>query len=128
MASLLTAVTILISGALLLTKYAPGNMGTGFAVGEGITVLAGVVALWRSLKRPDSTTTLERTFTSIADERDRTVMQRSAAVVGYVAIPLTAFAAIALALNADATIVMAILLWAQLAIAIAAYVRTNARS
>lgn len=81
-ASFLVASAVLATGTVLLVRYGPGNMGTGFAVGGGIVLLAMAVATWRSLRHPGASTTVERALTNTGDERDRRIAERAGAVLG----------------------------------------------
>jgi len=124
-ATTLATITVLTTAATLLRRYAPGDMWLGFLVGAGITVLAGGIAVWRAWKRPESATSAERTVAQRADERDRAIQQRAFAVAGAITIPLTALAAIAIAVGVDTAPVLAILLWSQLVILALAYLRAS---
>lgn len=86
------------------------------------------LAVWRSTTRPDAATTFERAFTQTGDERDDAVLTRALAVLGLCTLPLTGVAAIAVALGADHAMVMALLLFGQLAIGATAFVTINRRS
>jgi hypothetical protein len=124
-ATALATLTLLTTLGTLLRRYGPGNMWLGFLVGAGITVLAGGIAVWRAWKRPESATSAERTVAQRADERDRAIQQRAFAVAGAITIPLTALAAIAIAVGVDTAPVLAILLWSQLVILALAYLRAS---
>ena len=119
---------VLVTGAFVLDEIGPGNIGKGFAVGGLIAVGAFALAMWRSSRRPDSTTTADRALLGAGDERDRAIVRHAPAVVGLLAMPLSAAAAVALALGADVAMVMAILLWSELGVGIVAFVVLDRRS
>ena len=116
---------VLVSGALLLRELGPGNMWLGYIVGASLTLLAAGVAFWRVWRHPEATTTAERAVTHRADERDRAVVSRAAAVTGAFTIPLTGVAAVVVAVGVEPAPVFAILLWTQLAVLVVAFVRAN---
>src|SRR5690606_23098766 len=70
-------------------------------------------------------TTAERAVTHRADERDKAVVSRAAAVTGAFTIPLTGVAAVVVAVGVEPAPVFAILLWTQLAVLVVAFVRAN---
>lgn len=115
----------LVSGALLLRSYGPGNMWAGYIAGASIALVAMGFAFFRVWRRPAATTTAERAVTPHADERDKAVARRAAAVVGAATLPLTGVAAIAVAIGVDPAPAFAVLLWTQLALLIVAFARAN---
>ena len=103
-------------------------MGVGFLVGAaGSIVVAGVMA-WRVSRRPGHATTFERAWTQSGDERDDAVLTRALAVLGLLALPLTAVAAIAIGLGAGVEMVIALLLFAELGVGGIAFAVINRRS
>lgn len=119
---LLTGAAILVPLVLLLNRYGPGDMGRGAAVGGGIALAGFAVAAWRAMRRPESTTSLDRAFTRTGDERDDAVLTAALAVVGIVSLPASAIATAAVAVGAPALPTLTILLYTLLAVAIVAYV------
>lgn len=117
---------VIIAG-LQLQQHAPGNMGKGFIAGGLGALSAFLVMLWRSQARPHRATTFERGFTQTGDERDDAILTRAFAVLGLCALPLTGGATIALALGADVAMVMACLLFGQIAIGAGAFVVISKR-
>lgn len=118
---------VLLAVGLLLRAYGPGNIGNGFLVGAGLAIVASAVAglrLWRS---PERTTTAERALLRAGDERDDAVLTRSLALLGILALPLTGVAAIAIALGAPVDMSLALLLVAQLSVAVLAFVMHDRR-
>jgi|GEM_PF-1839946 len=124
---LATGLVALVTGALLLRTYGPGNMWAGYIVGASIALVGFGFALWRVWRHPGSTTTAERAVTTIADERDRAVSTRAAAVVGATALPLTGVAAIVIAVGVDPVATIGVLLWVELAVLITAFAVANRR-
>lgn len=118
-------VVALVTGALLLRQYGPGNMWAGYIVGASIALLAMGIAFYRVWRNPAASTTAERALTPHADERDKAVARQAAAAVGAVSLPLTGVAAIVVAVGVDPAPVFAILLWAQLTLLVVAFVRAN---
>lgn len=110
-------VALLLGGLLatgfLLREHAPGDMGTGFLQGAAVALVAAGVMWWRVSRRPARTSTFERAWTQTGDERDDLVLTRALAVLGLLAFPLTAVAAIVIALGASVAATMAVLLVAQ---------------
>lgn len=102
-------------------------MWVGYLVGASIALVAMAVAFWRTWRNPATTTTAERALTSRADERDRAVATRAAAVVGAWSLPLTGVAAVVVAVGVDPAPVFAILLWGLLLLLVAAFARANRR-
>ena len=94
---LLTGAAILVPLVLLLNRYGPGDMDRGAAVGGGIALAGFAVAAWRAMRRPESTTSLDRAFTRTGDERDDAVLTAALAVVGIVSPPASAIATAAVA-------------------------------
>lgn len=112
------ALVALLLGALLATGFllrenAPGNMGNGFLQGAAVALVAAGVMWWRVSRRPARTSTFERAWTQTGDERDDLVLTRALAVVGLLAFPLTAVAAIVMALGVTVAATMTALLVAQ---------------
>jgi hypothetical protein len=119
---------LLVATGLLLREHAPGNMGLAFLQGAGVALLAVAVMAWRVARRPDSATTFERAWTQTGDERDDAVLTRALAVLGLLAVPLTGAAAIAVGLGAPVEMVLALLLFVEVAVGAAAFVVINRRS
>lgn len=109
---------VLVTGTLLILRYGPGDMGKGFAVGGAAALIAFAFAAWRVTRRPTDATSFERAFTGTGDERDRRIAEKASAVVGLFAIPATGVAAVAVAMGAGADVVLAVLLYALLAVAV----------
>jgi hypothetical protein len=124
----LALLALLVATGLLLRKYAPGNMGTGFLVGAGGALLVAGVMAWRVSRRPAQSTTFERAWTQRGDERDDAVLTRALAVLGLLALPLTGIAGIAIALGAAVEMMVALLLVAQVAVGAVAFGVVNRRS
>ncbi len=103
-------------------------MGLAFLQGAGVALLAVAVMAWRVARRPDSATTFERAWTQTGDERDDAVLTRALAVLGFLAVPLTGAAAIAVGLGAPVEMVLALLLFVEVAVGAAAFVVFNRRS
>jgi hypothetical protein len=119
---------LLIATGLLLREYGPGNMGTGFLQGAAVALVGAGIMAWRVRRRPGSATTFERAWTRSGDERDDAVLTRALAVLGLLAVPLTGVAAIAIALGAAVEAVLALLLFAQVAVGTAAFAAVARRS
>lgn len=118
---------VLVTGALVLRAYGPGNMWAGYVTGASIALLAAGVAFWRTWRRPAAATTAERAFTPVADERDRKVLTSAAATLGGFSLPLTGVATVLIAVGVDPAPVLGILLWTLLSIFVAAFVLANRR-
>ena len=127
-AAVMAGLGLVVVVGLLLVEHGPGNMGVGFLQGAGIGLLGGVVLLWRVTKRPQSTTTFERAWTQTGDERDDAVLTRALAVLGLLAFPFTAAAAIAIGLGALVEMVLTLLLVAQFLVGAVAFAVINRRS
>ncbi len=124
----LPVLALLVATGLLLREQAPGNMGVGFLVGAGgALVVAGAMA-WRVSRRPGEVTTFERAWTQRGDERDDAVLTRALAVLGLLALPLTALAAIAIGLGAAVEMAVALLLFAEFGVGAVAFAVINRRS
>jgi hypothetical protein len=124
----LAVLALLVATGLLLREHAPGNMGTGFLVGAGgALVVAGAMA-WRVHRRPAGATTFERAWTQRGDERDDAVLTRALAVLGLLALPLTGVAGIAIGVGAAVEVVIALLLFAEVAVGAVAFVVINRRN
>ena len=115
------AAVVTISGWLILRDITPGNMATGFLLGGGVVIVFATIALARTIRAPHRTTSVERTVGGVPDERDTAVLRGALATLGAVSLPLTSCAAIALAVGAPVSPVIAILLWSQLATLLIAY-------
>lgn len=115
----------LVSGALLLRAYGPGNMWAGYIGGATFALAAMGFAFFRVWRSPGATTTAERAVTTHADERDKAVSRQAAAVVGAASLPLTGVAAVVVAIGVDPAPAFAVLLWTQLALLVVAFVRAN---
>jgi drug/metabolite transporter (DMT)-like permease len=124
----LGVLALVVAVGVLLREHGPGNMGNGFLQGAAVGLVGVAVVAWRVSKRPDRTTTFERAWTQTGDERDDAVLTRALAVLGILAFPLTAAAAIALALGAEVEMVLALLLFAEVAVGALAFVVINRRS
>jgi len=124
----LAILALLVATGLLLQEYAPGNMGVGFLVGAGGSIVVAGVMAWRVSRRPAHATTFECTWTQSGDERDDAVLTRALAVLGLLALPLTALAAIAIGLGAAVEMVIALLLFAELGVGAVAFAVINRRS
>ena len=118
---LLTAIAVLVPLVVILTQKAPGNMGAGAAVGGGIALIGFTIAAWRTIRGSEKTTTFERSVIGSADERDRLVATKAAAVLGVASLPIASSAAVAVAVGAPAIPVLAIMLYALLAIAVVSF-------
>ncbi len=116
---------VLVTGALVLRAYGPGNMWAGYVTGASLALVAAGFAFWRTWRRPSTATTAERAFTPAADERDRRVLTSAAAVLGAVSLPLMGVAAVLIAVGVDPAPVLGIALWGQLVVFVAAFVRAN---
>ncbi|NKX92946.1 hypothetical protein HF995_06590 [Sanguibacter hominis ATCC BAA-789] len=119
---LLAATAVLVPLVLILNRYGPGDMGRGAAVGGSAVLVGFALAAWRAMRRPESTSTLDRVFTRTGDERDDAVATAALAIVGVVSLPASAIATAAVAVGAPALPTLTILLYALLAVAIVAYV------
>ena len=119
---LVAGIAVLVPLVVLLVQKGPGDMGAGAAVGGGLVLIAFTVAAWRTIRRPASTTTIERSVTGGGDERDRLVATKSAAVVGVASLPITAIASVAIALEAPAAPTLTIMLYTLLAIAVVSFI------
>jgi hypothetical protein len=118
---------LVVAGGLVLRQHGPGNMGNGFIGGGVLAVLLAGLAVWHSTTRPASASTFERAFTQNGDERDDAVLTRALAVLGLCAVPVTGIAAVSIGLGADESMVLALLLIAQLTIGAVAFVVINRR-
>jgi len=118
---------VLVTGALLLREYGPGNMWAGYIAGASVVLLAAGIAFWRTWRRPAAATTAERAFTPAADERDQKVLTSAGATLGFVGLPLTCVATVLIAVGVGTVPVLGILLWVQLAVFVLAFVRANRR-
>lgn len=116
---------VLVTGAVLLRAYGPGNMWAGYLTGASLTLVAAGFAFWRTWRRPAAATTAERAFTPVADERDRRVLTSAAAILGGFSLPLTGIATVLIAVGSDPAPVLAILLWGLLAVFVISFVRAN---
>jgi hypothetical protein len=122
------ALALVIATGLLLREHAPGNMGVGFLQGAAVGLIAVGVVVWRVRTRPTSATTFERAWTQTGDERDDAVLTRALAVLGLLAFPLTAAATIAIGLGAAVDMVLALLLFAEVAVGAVAFAVVDRRS
>lgn len=109
---------------IVLHHNVSGNVWLGATVGGVAVLLLIGFGTWRSLRRPDTATVLDRTVALGAerDERDQSVLQQAAAAVGYAALPLTALSGIAIVLDYPAAPTITILFYVQLAIAVGAFI------
>jgi hypothetical protein len=127
LAGLAGGLVVVVVGGILLREHGPGSMGNGF-LGGGLLAVAGAgLASWRAASRPATATTFERSFTQSGDERDDLVLTHALAVLGLCSLPATGVAAVAISLGAGPSMVMALLLVAQLAIGAAAFAIANHR-
>jgi hypothetical protein len=124
----LAVLALVVAVGLLLREHGPGNMGNGFLQGGAVGLVGVAVLLWRVTKRPERTTTFERAWTQTGDERDDAVLTRSLAVLGLAAFPLTGTAGVAIALGADVEMVLALLLFAEVAVGVIAFALISRRS
>lgn len=120
-------IAVLVSGGLLLREYGPGNMGNGFLVGGLIAIVLAGLSWWRSTTGPHTATTFERAFTLTGDERDDAVLTRALAHLGMWTLPLTGIAAAAIGVGAPVHMILALLMFGQLAVATVAFVVINRR-
>jgi hypothetical protein len=116
---------LVIATGLLLREQGPGSMGTGFLWGAALALVGACLSLWRVSTNPNDATTLERAWTQAGDERDDAVLTRALAILGLVAVPLTGAAAIAIGLGAHVAMVLALLLFGELAVGALAFAIIN---
>lgn len=121
-------IAVLIGVGLLLREYGPGNMGIGFMQGGAISMIGLAFVLWRVHTRPHRASTFERAFTQTGDERDDAVLTRAFAFLGACAVPSTAVATVIIALGANVSMVLALLLLTQALIGSLAFVVINRRN
>jgi hypothetical protein len=124
----LAVLALLVAVGLLLREHGPGNMGNGFLQGAAVGLVGVGVMFWRLAKHPGSTTTFERAWSQTGDERDDMVLTRALAVLGLLAFPLTGAAGIAMALGAEVEMIVALLLFAEVAVGAIAFAVINRRS
>ena len=105
-----------------------GQFGRGVPGRRGGSVVVAGVMAWRVSRRPGHATTFERAWTQTGDERDDAVPTRALAVLGLLALPLTAVAAIAIGLGAAVEMVIALLLFAELGVGAVTFAVINRRS
>jgi peptidoglycan/LPS O-acetylase OafA/YrhL len=122
------AMAVIAPGALLLREHGPGHMWLGFLVGGTVALVGSLVAGWRTYRRPERATAADRAFAAGGDERDRSVLTRSLAVVGLLSLPLTSVACVAVAVDADALAVVGALTVALLAALVVAFIVYNRRT
>lgn len=127
LAGLAAGLVIVVAGGIALREHAPGNMGNGFLAGGLLAVAGAAFASWRAASRPAAASTFERSFTQSGDERDDAVLTQALAVLGICSLPATGVAAVAISLGAGASMVLALLLFGQLAIGAAAFAVANHR-
>lgn len=127
-AGLIGGIAVLVPLVVLLVNKGPGNMGAGAAVGGGLTLIAFTIAAWRTIRRPASSTTIERSVTGAGDERDRLVATKSAAVVGVASLPICGIATSAVAMGAPATPTLAIMLYTLLGTAVVSFILVSRRT
>ena len=125
---LVILVAAVVTTGLLLREHGPGNMGVGLISGGAVGLVVAGAGLWRASRRPDSATTFERAWSQTGDERDDAVLTRALAVLGLLAFPLTAVAAIAIGFGATVMMVLFWLLMAQVAVGAVAFAVINHRS
>ncbi len=121
-------VAVIISVGLALREHGPGNMGTGFLQGAAVGLALAGFGLWRATRRSESSTSFERAWLGVGDERDDALLTRALAVLGLLAFPLTAVAAIAIGLGADMWMMLALLLFAQIGVGVVSYAVIARRS
>lgn len=112
---------VIVPLGLLVRDIGPGNMGNGMLVGGALALLGFALAAWRVWFRPDSASSLDRAMVGGGDERDEVVLASALAVSGVTALPLSGLAAVAIALNLRADVVMAVLVFAQAAVLVVAF-------
>lgn len=112
---------VIIPLGLLVRELGPGNMGNGMLAGGALALLGFGLAAWRVWYRPDSSSSLDRSIVGSGDERDEVVLTSALAVLGVTALPAAGLAAVAIALGLRTDVVMAVLVFAQAAILVAAY-------
>jgi len=88
-------------------------------------LIAGVVALVVVVAGGIGTAVA---LTGGGDERDNSVLTRSLAIGGLLALPLTGGAAVVLAAGVSVSATMAILLWTQLLVVVVAFTVINRRT
>ena len=113
--------TVVVGIGLLLQEYGPGNMGTGFLSGAGVAIVAVLIMAWRVTRSPSDATTFERAWTSHGDERDDAVLTQALAELGLLSLPLTSAAAIAIGLGAEVSMVLFLLMAAELLTGVTAF-------
>ncbi len=112
---------VVITLGLLLREQGPGNMGNGMLAGGALGLLGFGLAAWRVWYRPDRASSLDRSIIGSGDERDDAILTRALAVAGVTALPLTGLAVVAIALSISTDAVLAVLIFAQAAVLVAAY-------
>lgn len=112
---------VVITLGLLLREQGPGNMGNGMLAGGALALLGFGLAAWRVWYRPDRASSLDRSIIGSGDERDDAILTRALAVAGVTALPLTGLAVVAIALSISTDAVLAVLIFAQAAALVAAY-------
>jgi len=117
----LAVLAVVIATGLLLREHGPGNMGVGMLQGAAVGLVGVAVMAWRVSKRPGRATTFERAWTQTGDERDDDLLTRALAVLGILAFPLTSVAAIAIGFGAAVEMVIALLLFAEVAVGAVAF-------
>lgn len=125
---ILAALAAIIVTGLLLREHGPGNMGNGMLAGAAVGLAAAGVGVWRVSRRPDAATIFERAWTRTGDERDDAVLTRSLAVLGLLAFPLTAVAAIAVGLGTPVEMALALLLFAEIGVLAVAFAVVSRRN
>lgn len=126
--AILVLIAIVAGVGLLLREYGPGNMGNGFLGGALVGLAAFSIVVWRAARRPQEATSFERAWTQTGDERDDAVLTRALAMLGLLAFPMTAAAAITIALGTDVSMVLFLLLAAEAAVLAVAFIVINRRS
>jgi hypothetical protein len=124
--AVLAVLALVIATGLLLREYGPGNMGVGFLQGAAIGLVGAAVMAWRVSRR--RATTFERAWTQTGDERDDDLLTRALAVLGLLALPLTGAAAIAIGFGAGVEMVIALLLFAEVAVGAIAFAVISRRN
>lgn len=113
---------------LLFRDRLPGNMATGILVGGLTVVVIFAFASWRSARNPYGVTSFERTVAAAGDERDKSVQEKTFALMGVCSVPVMSAAGIALALDAPVEVIVGIMMWSQILIGVVSFVVINKKS
>lgn len=113
---------------LLFRAKLPGNMATGILVG-GLTVLViFAFASWRAARNPSGVSSFERTVAAAGDERDKSVQEKTFALMGVFSVPVMSAAGIALALDASVDVVVGIMMWSQILVGVVSFIVINKKN